>query len=145
MSIKRLVIPLCAASGFGVAACGSDDEGSGDSTSTVKTDEVAGPDQARHHRLRPRADHGWMAAITENARKQADELEGVTLKLAEGVTDTAAQADQIETLIAGKPDALVVLPNEGDDLTPVALKAMEGASRSSMSTASSVRTAPTGR
>ena len=55
-----------------------------------------------------------MAAITENARKQADELEGVTLKLAEGVTDTAAQADQIETLIAGKPDALVVLPNEGE-------------------------------
>ena len=66
-----------------------------------------------------------MAAITENARKQADELEGVTLKLAEGVTDTAAQADQIETLIAGKPDALVVLPNEGEALTPVALKAME--------------------
>ena len=72
----------------------------------------------------PGADHGWMAAITENARKQADELEGVTLELAEGVTDSAAQADQIETLIASKPDGLVVLPNEGDALTPVALKAM---------------------
>ena len=66
-----------------------------------------------------------MAAITDNARKQAKELDGVTLKLAEGVTDSAAQADQIETLIASKPDALVVLPNEGDALTPVALKAME--------------------
>ena len=40
------------------------------------------------------------------------------------MTDSAAQADQIETLIAGKPDALVILPNEGDALTPVALKAM---------------------
>ena len=66
-----------------------------------------------------------MAAITDNAREQAKELDGVTLKLAEGVTDSAAQADQIETLIAGKPDALVILPNEGDALTPVALKAME--------------------
>jgi ribose transport system substrate-binding protein len=40
-------------------------------------------------------------------------------------TDSAAQADQIETLIAEKPDALVVLPNEGDALTPVALKATQ--------------------
>ena len=127
MSIKRLVIPLCAALALGVAACGSDDEGGGDSTSTIKQ-EKGSPAQSKPVTIAfsaPGADHGWMAAITENARKQADELEGVTLKLAEGVTDTAAQADQIETLIAGKPDALVVLPNEGEALTPVALKAME--------------------
>jgi ribose transport system substrate-binding protein len=126
MSIKRLVIPLCVALALGVAACGSDD-GGGDSTSTIEQ-EKGSPAQSKPVTIAfsaPGADHGWMAAITENARKQADELEGVTLKLAEGVTDTAAQADQIETLIAGKPDALVVLPNEGDALTPVALKAME--------------------
>jgi ribose transport system substrate-binding protein len=127
MSIKRLVIPLCVALALGVAACGSDDEGGGDSASTVKQ-EKGSPAQSKPVTIAfsaPGADHGWMAAITDNARKQADELEGVTLKLAEGVTDTAAQADQIETLIAGKPDALVVLPNEGEALTPVALKAME--------------------
>ena len=28
------------------------------------------------------------------------------------MTDSAAQADQVETLLAGKPDALVILPNE---------------------------------
>ena len=125
MSMKKLVVPLCAAVALGVAACGSDaDSGGGDST--VKQDEGT-PAQNTPVTIAfsaPGADHGWMAAITDNARKQADELEGVTLELAEGVTDSAAQADQIETLIASKPDALVVLPNEGDALTPVALKAM---------------------
>jgi ribose transport system substrate-binding protein len=125
MSIKRLVIPLCAALALGVAACG--DDGGGDGGSTVQQDKGS-PAQTKPVTIgfsAPGADHGWMAAITDNARKQADELEGVTLELAEGVTDSAAQADQIETLIAGKPDALVILPNEGDALTPVALKAME--------------------
>ena len=109
----------------GSSPAASDDD-SGGNTSTV--DQKKGtPAQSEPVTIAfsaPGADHGWMAAITENARKQADELEGVTLELAEGVTDSAAQADQIETLIASKPDALVVLPNEGDALTPVALKAM---------------------
>ena len=76
MSIKRLVIPLCAALALGVAACGSDDEGGGDSTSTIK-EEKGSPAQSKPVTIAfsaPGADHGWMAAITENARKQADEL-----------------------------------------------------------------------
>jgi ribose transport system substrate-binding protein len=125
MSIKKLVVPLCAALALGLAACGSDDDaGGGDSTVKQKKGTPAQSKPVTIAFSAPGADHGWMAAITDNARKQADELEGVTLKLAEGVTDSAAQADQIETLIASKPDALVVLPNEGDALTPVALKAM---------------------
>ncbi len=126
MSFKHLVVPLCLAAAVGVGACASDDD-SDSGGSTIKQDKGT-PAQSEPVTIAfsaPGADHGWMAAITDNARKQADELEGVTLKLAEGVTDSAAQADQIETLIAGKPDALVVLPNEGDALTPVALKAME--------------------
>jgi ribose transport system substrate-binding protein len=125
MSFKHLVIPLCIAVAVGVAACSSDDD-SDSGGGTVK--QKGSPAQTKPVTIAfsaPGADHGWMAAITDNARQQAKELEGVTLKLAEGVTDSAAQADQIETLIAGKPDALVVLPNEGDALTPVALKAME--------------------
>ena len=127
MSIKHLVVPLCVALCFGLAACGEDSGGGDDGGSTVKQDKGT-PAQSKPVTIAfsaPGADHGWMAAITDNARKQAKELDGVTLKLAEGVTDSAAQADQIETLIASKPDALVVLPNEGDALTPVALKAME--------------------
>jgi ribose transport system substrate-binding protein len=125
MSMKRFVVPLCAALALGLAACGSDG-GDDNGGNTVNQDEGS-PAQSNPVTIAfsaPGADHGWMAAITENARKQAEELEGVTLKLAEGVTDSAAQADQIETLIASKPDALVVLPNEGEALTPVALKAM---------------------
>ncbi len=126
MSIKHLVVPLCIALAVGLAACGEDDSGGGEG-STIKQKKGT-PAQSKPVTIAfsaPGADHGWMAAITDNARQQAEELEGVTLKLAEGVTDSAAQADQIETLIAGKPDALVILPNEGDALTPVALKAME--------------------
>jgi ribose transport system substrate-binding protein len=125
MSVKHLVVPLCVAVAVGVAACGQD-AGGGDGTNTVKQKKGT-PAESKPITIAfsaPGADHGWVAAITKNAEAQAKELDGVTLKLAEGVTDSAAQADQIETLIASKPDALVVLPNEGDALTPVALKAM---------------------
>jgi len=72
----------------------------------------------------PGADHGWLKAITDNARKEADEL-GVDLVLSEGTNDSAAQVSQVETLISQKPDVLVILPHEGGPLTPVAQKAMQ--------------------
>jgi ribose transport system substrate-binding protein len=129
MSIKRSLVALCAlVLALGVAACGgSDDSGGGDSAQ--KTDQEGGSAQeggggpVKIAFSAPGADHGWMAAITENARKEADKLGDVELIASEGVTDSAAQADQIETLIAQKPDALVVLPNEGEALTPIAQKA----------------------
>jgi ribose transport system substrate-binding protein len=131
MSFKRYLVPLCLALALGVAACGGDDDddgGSGTSSegntqSGTSAQSDGGPVKIAFSA--PAADHGWMAAITENARNEAEALGDVDLQTTEGVTDSAAQADQIETLIAGKPDALVVLPNEGDALTPVALKAME--------------------
>jgi ribose transport system substrate-binding protein len=131
MSIKRLIVPLCAVLlVLGVAACGGDDEGGGDSAQTTgqTTGAAEGSAEGGGGPVKiafsaPGADHGWMAAITENARKEADKLGDVELIASEGVTDSAAQADQIETLIAQKPDALVVLPNEGEALTPVAEKA----------------------
>jgi ribose transport system substrate-binding protein len=126
MFIKRSVIAVSAALALTLTACG-DEGGDGGGANVVKQDKGS-PAQSKPVTIAfsaPGADHGWLAAITDNARAQAKELDGVTLKLAEGVTDSAAQADQIETLIAGKPDALVILPNEGGALTPVALKAME--------------------
>jgi ribose transport system substrate-binding protein len=125
MSIKYPVIALAAALTLAVAGCGGDD--SGGSTNVVKQDNGT-PAQNKKVTIgfsAPGADHGWLAAITDNAKAQAKELDNVTLKTAEGVTDSAAQADQIETLIAAKPDVLVILPNEGDALTPVALKAQQ--------------------
>jgi ribose transport system substrate-binding protein len=72
----------------------------------------------------PGADHGWLKAITDNARASADKL-GVELMLSEGTNDSAAQVSQVETLISQKPDVLVILPHEGGPLTPVAQKAMQ--------------------
>jgi ribose transport system substrate-binding protein len=72
----------------------------------------------------PGADHGWLKAITDNARKEGEEL-GVDLILSEGTNDSASQVSQVETLISQKPDVLVILPHEGGPLTPVAQKAMQ--------------------
>jgi len=130
MSIKPIVLPLLVLLTLGIAACGGgDDEGDSGSAQTQQesgtpaagTDGDGGPVKIAFSA--PGADHGWMAAITSNARKEAEKLGDVELIASEGVTDSAAQADQIETLIAQKPDALVVLPNEGEALTPVAQKA----------------------
>ena len=133
MSTKHLAGALVLSLTLGVAACGSDNSSS-ESKNTTSASEAAGKKSGTTAAKAtgpvkiafsaPGADHGWMAAITKNAREQAKKLGDVQLQAAEGVTDSAAQADQIETLIASKPDALVVLPNEPDALTPVAQKAM---------------------
>jgi ribose transport system substrate-binding protein len=125
---RKPLIALASALALALAlgGCGGDDSGGGD-TNVVKQDQGT-PAQNKKVTIgfsAPGADHGWLAAITDNAKAQAKELDNVTLKTAEGVTDSAAQADQIETLIAAKPDVLVILPNEGDALTPVALKAQQ--------------------
>lgn len=73
----------------------------------------------------PGADHGWLAAITENATAAAESFEDVEFIPVEGTNDSAAQASQVETLISQEPDALVILPHEGDALTPVAQAAMD--------------------
>jgi ribose transport system substrate-binding protein len=73
----------------------------------------------------PGADHGWLAAITENAEEEAATFDDVDFVLLEGTNDSAAQVAQVEQLIAEDPDVLIILPHEGDPLTPVALEAME--------------------
>ena len=73
----------------------------------------------------PGADHGWLAAITDNAEAEAAKYDDVEFVLLEGTNDSAAQVSQVEQLIAEDPDALIILPHEGEPLTPVALEAME--------------------
>ncbi|MEU0443032.1 substrate-binding domain-containing protein [Streptomyces sp. NPDC006186] len=72
----------------------------------------------------PQADHGWLNAINDNAKKRAARYSDVTLEITEGSNDTAQQIGQIETLINKKVDVLVVLPADGKALTQVGLKAM---------------------
>ena len=68
----------------------------------------------------PGADHGWLAAITEQARAEAERHGDVDLMLLEGSNDSAAQFAQIESLVVKKPDVLVILPHESHALTPAA-------------------------
>ncbi|MFJ4871518.1 substrate-binding domain-containing protein [Streptomyces sp. NPDC088757] len=72
----------------------------------------------------PQADHGWLNAINENAKRRAAKYSDVTLEITEGSNDTAAQIGQVQTLINKKVDVLVVLPADGKALTQVGLQAM---------------------
>src|SRR5688500_10974268 len=47
----------------------------------------------------PAADHGWIAAITTNAKQQAEKYSDVTLNAVEGSNDVNQQISQVETLI----------------------------------------------
>ncbi|GAA3458206.1 substrate-binding domain-containing protein [Saccharothrix longispora] len=73
----------------------------------------------------PAADHGWMAAMTKNAKAQADRFSDVTFKATEGTNDVNQQISQVETLINDKVDVLVVLPFDGKALTEVGRQAMD--------------------
>jgi ribose transport system substrate-binding protein len=132
MKFKKVVPVMCAGvvMGLGVVACGSDNKD--DSASTPAATATAGATedtaaQASDVKVAfsaPAADHGWLKAVSDNAKKKAKEL-GLDMTVNDSATTSAEQADQIETLIQEKPDVLVVLPTEGEPLTPVAQKAMD--------------------
>lgn len=128
--MKRLIILACALLTLGLAACGGDDDddGGGENASAKSSQAENTPAPGGGGRVRvafsaPAADHGWLAAITKDAKNEAKKLGDVDLEVSASAANSAEQADQIETLIQGKPDVLVVLPFEGDALTPVAQKA----------------------
>jgi len=128
MILKRMIPAVGVALALGLVGCGGDDNKSGDSdtktTQNQTAQEPAGSDSPVKIAVSvPAADHGWLKAVADDAKKAGEELEGVELTLNDSAANSADQADQIETLIAGKPDALVILPFEGDALTPVAQKA----------------------
>ncbi len=72
----------------------------------------------------PQADHGWIAAISKNAEAQAKKYSDVTYKPVEATNEVTQQISSVETLIADKVSALVILPYDGKALTGVAQKAM---------------------
>jgi len=73
----------------------------------------------------PAADHGWMAAITNNVRDLAEDYPDIDLQVAEGTNDVNLQITQVEQFINDGVDAIVLLPFDGAAMTPVALQAME--------------------
>jgi ribose transport system substrate-binding protein len=73
----------------------------------------------------PAADHGWIGAITANAKAQAAKFSDVTFKAVDAGKDAPAQIAALESLIQSKPDAIVLLPQDGAQLTAVGKKAMD--------------------
>jgi ribose transport system substrate-binding protein len=73
----------------------------------------------------PAADHGWIAAVTKNARAQAGKFSDVTLNATEGTNDVNQQIAHVESLINAKVNVLVILPHDGKALTAVAQQAMD--------------------
>jgi ribose transport system substrate-binding protein len=72
----------------------------------------------------PAADHGWIAAIASNAEAQAKGFPDVTFAPVNPTNDIAQQIAAVETLINRHVDALVILPNDGSQLTRVGQQAM---------------------
>ena len=72
----------------------------------------------------PPTDHGWLGQIAAKAQEAADSHPDVEFRLLEAA-DADSQASQIQTVINEKPDALVVLPYDGSQLTPIAEAAMQ--------------------
>jgi ribose transport system substrate-binding protein len=129
MSLKGALPVVFAALALsaGVAACGDDNKDNAATPTPTANDEQAASSGASDVKVAfsaPAADHGWLKAVSDNAKAKAKEL-GIDMTVNDSATTSAEQADQIETLIQSKPDVLVVLPNEGEPLTPVAQKAMD--------------------
>ncbi|WP_306213711.1 substrate-binding domain-containing protein [Actinoplanes sp. RD1] len=72
----------------------------------------------------PAADHGWLAAITNNAKAQAQAYQDVEFRSVEAGADAAAQRAAISTLIGQKPNVIVMLPHDGKELNAAGLEAM---------------------
>jgi ribose transport system substrate-binding protein len=127
----RRPVALAAVLLVAVAACGSDDDGDAASTTAAASggEEASGGSSELGETVTivasvPPTDHGWLGQVAAKAQEAADQWGDVEFRLLEAA-DADSQASQIQTVINEAPDALVVLPYDGDQLTPVAEQAME--------------------
>ncbi|MEU4564742.1 substrate-binding domain-containing protein [Actinoplanes sp. NPDC023936] len=124
---RRRVLFGGAAVGAGalLTACTSNDTGNDAQVNTNSGNENAAPgEKVVIGFTAPAADHGWIAAITNNAKAQAQQYEDVELKVTEAGSDAAAQRAAISTMIAEKPTIIVMLPHDGKELNSAAEEAM---------------------
>ncbi|OMI34245.1 substrate-binding domain-containing protein [Streptomyces sparsogenes] len=129
-SRRNLLFGTAAAGALFAAGCTSNEnnDSGGDSADSRQAANAADTKPGKEVTIGfagPQADHGWLNAINEQAKRRAKEYEDVTLQTTEGSNDTAQQIGQIETLINKKVDVLVILPADGKALTQVGLKAMK--------------------
>ena len=129
MSLKRLSAAIVGATvlAIGLAACGGSDTKTVTVAATAPTGTApsGGGGDGRTVSIIasvPPTDHGWLGAISKNAKAAAEQYSDVDFQILEAA-DADSQAQQIEQAIAQEPDVLVVLPQDGAALTPVAQRA----------------------
>ena len=129
MSLTRQLMAGFAVLALVAAACSDDDDDSSASAAD-ETEADTGTESSETGETVtiaasvPPTDHGWLGQIAAKAQEAADQWDDVEFRLVEAA-DADSQASQIQTLINDEPDALVVLPYDGEQLTPVAEQAME--------------------
>jgi ribose transport system substrate-binding protein len=129
MSRKRLAISVAAALvlALGATACMGDDDDEAASTTADTTAETTAAGGGSGETVSiiasvPPTDHGWLGAISKDAQAAAEKHDDVDFELLQAA-DADSQAQQIQQAISQKPDVLVVLPQDGAALTPVAQQA----------------------
>ncbi|MEH1126111.1 substrate-binding domain-containing protein [Micromonospora sp. CPCC 206061] len=130
LSRRRLLIGGAAlGAGAVLTGCTSNDSGDDGNNAQVNTGDnnanAAPGKQVSIGFSAPAADHGWIAAITNNAKAQAGTYSDVEFKTVEAGADAAAQRAALQTLIAQKPDVIVLLPHDGKELNSFGLEAMQ--------------------
>jgi ribose transport system substrate-binding protein len=128
MKIRHLTGLLVVAA-LVVTGCSGDDDDSASGDDTPAAEDAESDDSGDGETVTivasvPPTDHGWLGQIAAKAQEAADEHDDVEFRLLEAA-DADSQASQIQTVINEQPDVLVVLPYDGDQLTPVAEAAME--------------------
>ncbi|MFL6124921.1 substrate-binding domain-containing protein [Actinophytocola sp.] len=125
---RRFLLGAGALGASALAVACTSNESSGDTSGQVAQ---GGEDNAKKGKqvtigfAAPAADHGWIAAITKNAKAQADVFKDVTFKATEGTSNVDQQIAQVESLVNDKVDVLVILPQDGKALTSAGQEAMD--------------------
>jgi ribose transport system substrate-binding protein len=129
LSRRRLLLGgSAAAAGMLLAGCTSN-ERDGDKDASDQT-KVGGGTNVQPGKTvtigfsAPAADHGWIAAITNNAKAQAAKYSDVNFVQVAAGKDVAEQRAAVESLIQQKPNAIVLLPHDGAQMTATGRKAM---------------------
>jgi ribose transport system substrate-binding protein len=130
VSRRRLLLGGSAlGAGVLLAGCTSNDKD--DDNNTGDQTKVAGGRNAEPGKSitigfsAPAADHGWIAAITNNAKAQAGRYSDVKFVPVAAGKDVAEQRAAVESLIQQKPDVIVLLPHDGAQMTSTGRKAMD--------------------
>lgn len=113
--ISWLVIVMITAAPLMVAACGSDDEGSGDG-SGGDFEKVAISIYAR--------DNPFFAQVVDGVEHAAEEL-GIEAEVTYAENDPAQQIDQIENIVTTQPSGLIVAPIDQNAIIPAMENATE--------------------